>query len=556
MKEALTETVPVIPAAPTSIRRYLVPSLSDALFCTLLYWWFIGNSGFKALIADGDTGWHIRTGQWILTHGRVPMTDMFSFTKAGQPWFAWEWLSDVAMALLYDALGLKGVVLAAAVVLMLAVTIVFRHMLWRGGNLFISGVVTLLVCGGASVHFLARPHVLTMLLLAVSMWILERDRREPNGWTWVWILVPMAAVWTNLHGAFLVLPVCVGAVAVGTALEGLLSGLHWKDLTRARRYFILSGACALATLANPYGWNVHLHIAQYVRAKWILDLISEFQSPSFRDETLLQHAVVMFVALGLCGLLLARRRFADTLLIVFWAWESLISVRHVPIFLIVSSPIVVEMLTGYWRQFSDHRSKKSLIGILRDVSNDFTRGPMSTSIWGPVLVVSLILIGGDIWPKDFPAIAFPTEMVAKHEGELAPAAGAPPRILTSDVWAGYLIFKCYPRVRVFFDGRSDFYGEALGKDYLALARAGFRWEALLDRYRFDMALLPPDWPLVELLKRDSRWTLIADDGKALLFRRIAPPLMKQQDSAESVNQSLATIGQRVAAAQAIAREQL
>ena len=54
------------------------------------------------MLGDGDTGWHIRVGQWILAHGQVPRQDMFSFTKPGAPFFAWEWLWDVLAANLYQ----------------------------------------------------------------------------------------------------------------------------------------------------------------------------------------------------------------------------------------------------------------------------------------------------------------------------------------------------------------------------------------------------------------------------------------------------------------------
>ena len=65
-----------------------------------------------------------------------------------------------------------------------------------------------------------------------------------------------------------------------------------------------------------------------------------------------------------------------------------------------------------------------------------------------------------------------------------------PRILTSDQWADYLIFRLYPRQRVFFDGRSDFFGPAIGSDYRKLLAGEKSWRELLDRYQFDLALLP------------------------------------------------------------------
>ena len=54
------------------------------------------------------------TGEWILSTHTVPTHDLFSFSKPGQPWFAWEWMSDVLFAVLCGIWGLKGLVLFTA----------------------------------------------------------------------------------------------------------------------------------------------------------------------------------------------------------------------------------------------------------------------------------------------------------------------------------------------------------------------------------------------------------------------------------------------------------
>src|SRR5437867_6227096 len=113
-----------------------------------------------------DTGWHIRTGDYILEHHEVPRKDLFTFSKPDEPWFAWEWLTDVAFAGLHRAWGLKAVSLLAGIALIGAATLVFCRMLWSGGNLFFALGAALLANGATLVHFLARPHVFTFLLLA------------------------------------------------------------------------------------------------------------------------------------------------------------------------------------------------------------------------------------------------------------------------------------------------------------------------------------------------------------------------------------------------------
>ena len=88
------------PNKPTRLPRWL-PSMTDAAFLMPLVFLFCGMHGAKTLLGDGDTGWHLRTGEWILAHGRVPDHDIFSFTRSGQPWFAWEWLWDVLFGWLH-----------------------------------------------------------------------------------------------------------------------------------------------------------------------------------------------------------------------------------------------------------------------------------------------------------------------------------------------------------------------------------------------------------------------------------------------------------------------
>jgi hypothetical protein len=92
-------------------------------------------------------------------------------------------------------------------------------------------------------------------------------------------------------------------------------------------------------------------------------------------------------------------------------------------------------------------------------------------------------------------------------------------LLTPDQWGDYLIYCFYPRQRVFVDGRSDFYGETLGREYLHLLQGAYDWRAILKRNGFDRALVPVDWPLTAILKLDPSWQVVEDDGKAILFRR-------------------------------------
>jgi hypothetical protein len=106
--------------------------------------------------------------------------------------------------------------------------------------------------------------------------------------------------------------------------------------------------------------------------------------------------------------------------------------------------------------------------------------------------------------------------VNRNSGRLASPEA---RVLTSDQWGDYLIYRLYPRTRVFFDGRSDFYGEAIGEDYRELLAAGRGSRDLMARYGFTVALLPLDWPLGQILERDPDWQVVYRDRQAVLLVR-------------------------------------
>ena len=311
------------------MRRRLVPSIADLLFLAIFIWLFAGASGWSQLLADGDTGWHIRNGQLILQNHSIPYRDWFGFGSEAHPWFAWEWLADVLFALLHRAAGLKAVVFFCGVVIAATQYVVFRHCLWRGINPVPALAVVLLATNASTVHFLARPHVLTLFFTACAAWLLDIDRSSRT--RFVWLLPAFVAVWVNLHGGFL----AVFTLLAARVLECVCSKARRGDL---RRMAALTGACAGATFLNPYGWGLHEHLWGYLHSSWIRDSIEEFQSPRFHSESMLWFEVLLILGIAAVPRLLSRMRIRDAALILIWAHAALVSVRHVPLFLIVAAP--------------------------------------------------------------------------------------------------------------------------------------------------------------------------------------------------------------------------
>jgi hypothetical protein len=503
-------------AAETSgfFGRLLKPSFGDLLFILVIVFLFLAPpQGWQRLFLDGDTGLHIRTGDLILSTGSVPTTDPFSFSRPAGTWYAFEWGSEAIYSYLHSRTGLKGVALLTGVVLSATYAVLFLFSIWRGANGAISLVLALAAASATTIHFHARPHVFTLLLFTISLWMLERDRRRPD--VWLWMLVPLATVWANLHGGFMMLLVALGLFFLG----------DWRETKRfPARLFMLGAASTLATLINPYGYRLHQHIVETMDAKWLIDLVDEFHSPSFRGEAMNIFMIALFGGLALLVPLTKQRRFREVFLILFLAWASLTSVRHAPLFLLAVLPIAALELTRLWTGAVASLDRRSAWRILDDVASKLSGGRAALSGWSCAFVVFLAMAPGLAWPTDFDRKLFPTKLVARQEVFLT--AG---RLFTTDQWNDYLVYRHYPRQRVFIDGRHNYYGEALVRDFSGLLQGAPTWRAILDRYRFDRALVPPEAAIASLLRTDPAWRVVDSDAQAVLFGRQAAEAKKSPE---------------------------
>lgn len=493
--------------------RLLLPSLSDLFFLFAIAWMFLASPvGWSRLLLDADTTLHIRVGQTILETGAVPSTDPFAFSKPGETWYAFEWLTEAAMAVVYRAAGFKGIAYAAGMLIALYVTALLKYTLWRGANGLVAMVLTLMAATATTIHFHARPHLITLLFLAVAIWILEYNRR--SGGRLLWALVPLTILWANLHGGFVIFFVLLALRFAGCAAEAWL----WEDLRTERRreatqLFKLGIACGLASLINPYGVHLHLHILETLRSTWIMTNVSEFQSPKFRGEEIYTFMALLFAGLAALVPLVRNRRIVEPLWLLFLAYAALSSVRHTTIFVLAAAPVIAVELSQWWQSEAARHARTSIFAALYDMSVGFSSRMRGTSIFIPVTMGALLLIPGVQWPKEFAGEDVPLKLVQKHRDLLA--AG---RLYAPDQVADYLVFQ-NPEQKVFFDSRHNYYGEKIGNDYIAISSGAAGWRELLDKYRIDMLLAEANAPIGSLLKMAGEWEMVDHDKKFVLFTR-------------------------------------
>ena len=508
--------------------QWRVPSLSDVAFLIpiLVLFWYTTGVGW--LLTDSDTGWHIRTGEWILRNDRVPAVDIFSFTRPCSPWFAWEWLSDVMMAAVHHVTGLRGIVLLSLVLLALTSIYIYRNALAESGHRLTAIVLTSLATAASTIHWLARPHLVTPLLAAVFVGTLIRVQR--TGKSHLLLVLPLLTIfWVNLHGGFFVGIVLLITYALGSLVEDLIRENRVRVSTRAEKYALTAVACAVASLINPYGYRLHIHVAQYLGTSFYVQRISEFQSADFHSFSAAYFETLLALAIAAAFWHLASGRLIQVMLLLSWTHLALFSVRNIPIFAVVAAPGIALALREWldyalssgslkwlWR-FSGSASE--LESGLQLIAFHSKRDRFHCIPCLGVLTLAILLahpghfkaLQAEFDRNRFPVVA--ASVLSHH------AAPESIRLYADWQWGGYLIYRLWPSLKVFDDGRTDFYGPAFVQDGVDVWDAKSNWSRILSQYQVNATLLPVDSALATVLRERPDWTPVYQDKVAVLFER-------------------------------------
>src|ERR1041385_2187540 len=200
-------------AEVTSLAAWFLPNFLAAVFTVTLLQVLFLSAGIPRLFHDSDTGWHVRNGETILSSRSVPRADAFSYTRSGESWISWEWLSDTIFGASHRVAGLSGVALLSTALIAFTAYGATRLTLSLGGNLFFTAAGTILLLGVTSMHWLARPHLFSWILALVFLSVAECERQKTT--RTLWTLPVVALIWANMHASFLLGPAILFIYAVG-----------------------------------------------------------------------------------------------------------------------------------------------------------------------------------------------------------------------------------------------------------------------------------------------------------------------------------------------------
>jgi hypothetical protein len=472
---------------------------------------------------DTDTWWHLATGKYILENRSIPSTDIFSHTRANQPWMGANvgWIMQIILYVTYSVLNFGGLNILTAGMITLAFIFIYRSM---PGGVFLRAFIIVLSASTAGVYWAARPYLMSFVLSAITIWVLEDFRWERKDR--LWLLPPIMMVWANSHGGWAYGPLLWGLYGLGDGitwlnqarLEGTLIPQFSKKWLligikgRVGRMLLIGFLMAVAICINPAGPKMLLYPFQTVSIGVLQDFIVEWQSPNFHTPQMQPFAWILLLTVGIVGASNRRINHTDFILFSGLAYMSLLAGRNIAIFALAAAPI----LSRYAEPLAQNLGNAARFYGLSD--RQPTRFQSILNIFLLLLTILTVFIKT--------AASFPPEITQESIQAQAPVGAVaylktenrPGNIFNAYNWGGYLIWHL-PEYPVFVDGRTDLYADQILEQWfdIALARPG--WQEKLDGWQISLVLLHPDLPIVLELAHTEEWKLLYQDEISVLYGR-------------------------------------
>jgi hypothetical protein len=473
---------------PASLRpdRSLRPPSLETLFTALfaLCGWILG----LRQLSDNSFLWHLRTGQLILDHG-IPRADPYSFTVPGARWIAQSWLAELAYGAASRLAGGFGVRLLVAVTGAAFVAATYRIALRTSRNRIRAAVLTTLLLATLLNVWSERPLIfglagMVALVVAVEL---------PESFLGRHLLVSVPLTmwcWGNVHGSFELGYAYLALHVIGRWLDGAP-----PTGGRERKLVIATAASLVALLVNPYGFGLLWFPVQLLQRGSVLNNVSEWQSPNFRQLGGMLYAAWFGVVLLL--LIVRNKPSRRDLLVTFpFLFLGLWAIRNVGIAAIVTLPVAGRAWVGGKVRHDD-------------------RLRLGWAFMALLLCAGLARFSSASSENDFDFQKYP--VAAMHQLSVRGLLGD--RLYTTDAWAGYTIWRSWPQQHVFMDDRYDMYPKAVVDDYNTIANVNPKWRATLDRWKIDVVVWPAKRSLSQALAEDGSWSRVYVDKTAAVFVR-------------------------------------
>lgn len=487
-------------------------------------------------VPESDLFWQLRTGELIVHNHQAPHSDIYSWTRHGTPWVAHEWLSFVILWTSFHLAGFGGLYLLTAAVALGLFTLQYRLLLRQTNSPLISFALACLAALTMAPFLQPRPQLATYLfsLMTLSTILSIRSGQRTNR---IFLLVPLFALWANLHAGVLIGLALLVIFAIGefvgkvTSRESVDGRPVWLTLLGAAL------ACFAATLLTPYSYHEYQNILSTITNSTAMNIVAEWASPDFHQP--FGRQVEILIVVLAYGMFFSRlkRGPSDILLILILIHEALNANRNVPLLAILGTVIaashIQSALTAHLHALNSAGETKgetpdSLIGE-RVPSTIAALIAVCAAFYGIAQASGMVRSFGPSTGSTLDRIGktvvvygtYPDHACAFIEKEQFPSTM---RMFNIYGDGGFLTWRM-PDRPVFIDSRADVYFGKTLEDYRKVSSLRYGWRDILAEYGVDMIVvsaserqalqyLPaPDWALV-YLDYSSLDAGKPDDGQA------------------------------------------
>ena len=441
--------------------------------------------GLLSKLGATDLAYQLRAGETILSTGRIPRVDTFTFSSGGVPWLDQQWGGQVLLATAARLGEWATLKVAKAVLIGLVFALLFLACRAAGARVRTSSLLTLggFVVGAPALAM--RPQLIAVPLFAATLWLLAGRRAHPGR---LWAIPVLAAACANIHGSFILFPVLVGLAW----LED-----RWRKEASAGRLLGLAVVTAAATLANPFGARIWTYAYDLSTDPVIRRAISEWAPVSL---ALASGWLMLLSGVGVAAFFARRTERVP--------WPAIVSLAA--FFLLA---MAAQRAIMFWALLVP----VTLAGLLeadrpREEPSRDTVAPAAALI-GTLAATIVVLLP---WWGD----QDPSRMLAQAPQGLTRAASALPagsRLFVHQPWGSWFEYAL-PQDTVFVDSRIEIAPADVWDDYDEVAFAGAGWEEALDRWQPDAIVADKeDWSLIPYLREDPDWRVVYEDEEGVLF---------------------------------------
>jgi hypothetical protein len=456
---------------------------------------------------DPDLWGHLRFGQLFISHPHLASRDIYSYSAPGARVYDHEWLGEAVMTVAYNAGGVIGLKLWKLFLTALTLLFITDAEASTGAPPSIQLPVLLIASFGLILQAQFRPQMFTLACFGALLALLAREtyRRDVR----LWLIVPLMALWANLHGGFFI---GIAAMLVYTAVVLACDFAAGEDLSRGGRLTLIAAAGCLATLWNPYGLDLWKVVFRALADPYTRDVVRDWQPLWFALHQQLRTApsglflyasvIAMLIALAL-GCVRNPPAPRDLPLIAVAALMALaawMSVRNLALAAIAASaPLSRCMSRISFRQPGRRISVRPW-----PLASQFAAMAIALAIaYGGGLLSS-----GLTADRAYPAAALVFMRTHHLNGNVLAEFG----------WGEYLIWHAAPKNKVFIDGRYDtVYPLKVIRDYIQFFFGEPGADAVLDSYPHQFVLIGPNAPARQVMDRRGDWRLIYRDNCSLLY---------------------------------------